>query len=130
MKHFFTLTTLVFLLGSGAATAQRNVTKFKDYSIEEGQYCNIGGQKRYEPDIYYTKSADGTYTAHRLTVQPNGERIKVSEPYLFSSRPNGISLGWKTSAQPKDVQVVWGEAEDKLDNTAQYSTTELASNNF
>ena len=106
MKHFFTLTTLVILLGSGPATAQRNVTKFKDYSIEEGQHCNIGGQKRYEPDIYYTKSADGTYTAHRLTVQPNGERIKVSEPYLFSSRPNGISLGWKTSAQPKDVQVV------------------------
>ena len=130
MKHFFTLTTLVILLGSGPATAQRNVTKFKDYSIEEGQYCNIGGQKRYEPDIYYTKSADGTYTAHRLTVQPNGERIKVSEPYLFSSRPNGISLGWKTSAQPKDVQVVWGETEDKLDNTAQYSTTELASNYF
>lgn len=130
MRNLFTLTTLAFLLNSAAATAQRNVTKFTDYSIKEGKYCNIGGQKRYEPDIYYTKSPDSTYTAHRLTVQPSGERIKVSEPYLFSSRPDGISLGWKTSSLPKDVEVLWGEAEDKLDNTAHYTTTELASNYF
>ena len=103
MKNHFSLITLVFLLCAVPSAAQRNVAKFKEYTIEEGSYSNIAGQKRYEPDIYYTKSPDGTYTAHRLTVTPNGKNIRVSEPYLFSALPDGITIGWKTSTKPDNT---------------------------
>lgn len=130
MKNHFSLITLVFLLCAVPSAAQRNVAKFKEYTIEEGSYSNIAGQKRYEPDIYYTKSPDGTYTAHRLTVTPNGKNIRVSEPYLFSALPDGITIGWKTSTKPDNTEVIWGETEDNLNHSAEFSTTELSSSYF
>lgn len=130
MKNHFSLITLVFLLCAVPSAAQRNVAKFKEYTIEEGSYSNIAGQKRYEPDIYYTKSPDGTYTAHRLTVTPNGKNIRVSEPYLFSALPDGITIGWKTSSKPDNTEVIWGETEDQLNHSAEFGTTELSSSYF
>lgn len=130
MKNHFSLITLVFLLCAVPSAAQRNVAKFKEYTIEEGSYSNIAGQKRYEPDIYYTKSPDGTYTAHRLTVTPNGKNIRVSEPYLFSALPDGITIGWKTSTKPDNTEVIWGETEDQLNHSAEFMTTELSSSYF
>lgn len=127
MKHSFYTTLFALSCTIATAFAQRNVTSFNDYRIEKGSFKSIAGQKRYEPDIYYTKNPNGNYTAHRLTVQPNGQSERVSQPYIYAVRPDGVTIGWKTRSEASGSQVLWGESPDKLINSTLYSSEELSS---
>lgn len=112
---------------SGNARAQKNIVQFQDYVIKQGAYSVIGGQKRYDPDVYYTRNPDGNYKAHRLTVQPLDAPERVSAPYIHAMRPDGVTIGWKTDTAPSGVEVRWGEQPDALDHTVDFSTNTLAS---
>ena len=127
MKNKATLLLFPLILFPDVVNAQRDVTEFKDYTTTEGTYCSIAGHKRYDPDVYYTKNPDNTYTAHRLTVQPKSETIRVSQPYVYAMRPDRVTIGWKTFSPPEGVEILWGESEDALQwSSTDYHTAKLS----
>ncbi|MCF0196839.1 MAG: metallophosphoesterase family protein, partial [Bacteroidaceae bacterium] len=120
-KHHHRITLLaIALLSSLALTAQtdRKVSAFEHHVISENQAFKLNDSTSLKtPDVYYEPQGDGTYKAHRLTVQPNGSRT-VTDPALQCVTPTSVTIGWKTSTRPTTHRVMWGESKDALTNNA------------
>lgn len=118
MKHFKETLALLIAGVAFSASAQRQISDFREIHIVDGQSAQIGGKECTNPDIYYLDKGNGTYSAVRLTVRPQkGKLSDVSLPYLNMATENSICINWKTAKQPTSATVRYGKAEDALDMT-------------
>ena len=106
-----------------SAQAQRTITNFEEHIVQNGRNYTIDGVAQSEADIYYTDNGDGTYTAHRLTVQPvTSKPANVTAPYLNLATDHSIQVNWKTRLSVQGSVVRYGLVADQLDKevTDQY----------
>ena len=109
--------------------AQQTITSFTHQVIQYGNSCTINSKKQTEPDVYMKSNGNGTFTAQRLTVQPNGNRA-ITQPYLFLKTPTSIHIAWKTSSKPSKAVVSFGLSADQLDKTTTAITKTISDSYF
>ena len=123
---------LIATLLSGAflpSIAQRTISSFTHQVIQYGNSCIINGTRQTEPDVYMKDNGNGTFTAQRLTVQPNGNRA-ITQPYLFLKTSTSIHIAWKTSSKPSKAYITYGLSADQLNKTTSAKTNSLSDNYF
>lgn len=113
--------TISLLLGIGciSADAARQISSFRELSIQSGSSVEINGVQQSQPDIYYNELPDGTWEAVRLTVTPPSGKSDFTVPYLNNCTPTSIRVNWKTGAKAPGSVVRYGLSPDNLDQTAQ-----------
>ena len=123
---------LIATLLSGAflpSIAQRTISSFTHQVIQYGNSCIINGTRQTEPDVYMKDNGNGTFTAQRLTMQPNGNRA-ITQPYLFLKTSTSIHIAWKTSSEPSKAYITYGLSADQLNKTTSAKTNSLSDNYF
>ena len=109
--------------------AQQTITSFTHQVIQYGNSCTINGKKQTEPDVYMKSNGNGTFTAQRLTVQPNGNRA-ITQPYLFLKTSTSIHIAWKTSSKPSKAHITYGLSADQLNKTTTAITKTISDSYF
>lgn len=122
MKNRIAALSTLIGIGCLCTYGARQISSFKELTIQFGSSVEINGVQQSEPDIYYSELPDGTWEAVRLTVTPPSGKSDFTLPYLNNSTPTSVRVNWKTGKKAENPTVRYGSSPDNLDRTATASS--------